>query len=195
MQFASSRALGGALSTSFSYACAFAAVKTYVDIRSRLGLHGAFWIYSGISVAGLFFACCLVPETKGVGLEEMEEHESENDKVARQQRESRKPLQLDLKIGNKPKRIVSRPPVQANVTSFQSVQQEFSPLPCQRNSTNPYRYSSNFDFSFAQNHDDDYELRAVVRDPLEFYGNQNEFYNWVTDPRLIGCGPGRGAFV
>jgi hypothetical protein len=68
------RGFGGAVSTSFSYACAFAAVKTYVDIRARVGLYGAFWIYSGISIAGLFFVCCLVPETRGVELEEMEHH-------------------------------------------------------------------------------------------------------------------------
>lgn len=65
------RGFGAAVSTSFSYACAFAAVKTYVDIRSSVGLYGAFWIYSAISIAGLFFVCCLVPETKGVQLEEM----------------------------------------------------------------------------------------------------------------------------
>jgi len=69
---------GGAVSTSFSYACAFAAVKTYVDIRARVGLYGAFWIYSAISIAGLFFVCCLVPETKGVELEEMEHHTNIN---------------------------------------------------------------------------------------------------------------------
>ena len=36
-----------------------------------MGLYGAFWIYSGVSIAGLFFVCCAVPETKGVELEEM----------------------------------------------------------------------------------------------------------------------------
>ncbi|CAG7732317.1 unnamed protein product [Allacma fusca] len=68
------RNFGGALSTSFSYACAFAAVKTYVDINNHIGLYGAFWIYSAVSIAGLFFVCCVVPETRGVELEEMEQH-------------------------------------------------------------------------------------------------------------------------
>lgn len=72
--FPNCRGFGGAVSTSFSYACAFAAVKTYVDIHAHVGLYGAFWIYSGVSVAGLFFVCCVVPETKGVELEEMEHH-------------------------------------------------------------------------------------------------------------------------
>lgn len=49
-------------------------MKTYVDIHAHVGLYGAFWIYSGVSVAGLFFVCCVVPETKGVELEEMEHH-------------------------------------------------------------------------------------------------------------------------
>lgn len=65
------RELGGAISTAFSYACAFTAVKTYVDINSQVGLHGAFWIYSAVSILGLFFICCVVPETKGIELEEM----------------------------------------------------------------------------------------------------------------------------
>ncbi|CAG7732625.1 unnamed protein product [Allacma fusca] len=70
------RNFGGAVSTSFSYACAFAAVKTYVDIKDRIGLYGAFWIYSGVSIAGLLFVCFVVPETRGVELEEMEHHSS-----------------------------------------------------------------------------------------------------------------------
>lgn len=49
-------------------------MKTYVDIHAHVGLYGAFWIYSGVSVVGLFFVCCVVPETKGVELEEMEHH-------------------------------------------------------------------------------------------------------------------------
>lgn len=65
------RGLGSALATSFSYACAFIGVKTFVDFQEMFGLHGAFWFYSAVSIGGLCFIVCLVPETKGKGLAEM----------------------------------------------------------------------------------------------------------------------------
>ena len=65
------REFGGAISTAFSYACAFTAVKTYVDINLQIGLHGTFWVYAGVSIVGLFFISCIVPETKGIELEEI----------------------------------------------------------------------------------------------------------------------------
>ncbi|XP_068236877.1 facilitated trehalose transporter Tret1-like isoform X1 [Palaemon carinicauda] len=63
----------GAIANSVSYACSFASVKTFVDFQILLGLHGAFWLYAGISVIGLIFTVALVPETKGRGLQEMQE--------------------------------------------------------------------------------------------------------------------------
>lgn len=63
----------GAIANSVSYACSFASVKTFVDFQLLLGLHGAFWLYAGISVVGLIFTVVLVPETKGQGLQEMQE--------------------------------------------------------------------------------------------------------------------------
>ncbi|RZF35045.1 hypothetical protein LSTR_LSTR009637 [Laodelphax striatellus] len=66
------RGLGGALATSFNYACAFVGVKTFVDFQEMFGLHGAFWLYAAISVCGLCFIVCFVPETKGKDLEEMD---------------------------------------------------------------------------------------------------------------------------
>lgn len=66
------RGLCSALATSFSYACAFIGVKTFVDFQELLGLHGAFWLYAAISVAGLWFVVCFVPETKGRDLDEMD---------------------------------------------------------------------------------------------------------------------------
>ncbi|CAH0777229.1 unnamed protein product [Bemisia tabaci] len=66
------RGLGSALATSFSYACAFIGVKTYVDFTQTLGLHGAFWLYAAFSLAGLCFIVCFVPETKGRDLDELD---------------------------------------------------------------------------------------------------------------------------
>ncbi|KAJ1530385.1 hypothetical protein ONE63_005294 [Megalurothrips usitatus] len=65
------RGAGSSLATSFSYACAFVGVKTFVDFQEALGLHGAFWLYAAISVCGLCFVVCCVPETKGRDLDEM----------------------------------------------------------------------------------------------------------------------------
>lgn len=65
------RGLGGAITSSFSYACAFVSVKTFVDLEAAFGLHGAFWIYALVSFLGLVFVLVFVPETRGRGLEEM----------------------------------------------------------------------------------------------------------------------------
>lgn len=65
------RGLGSALATSFSYACAFVGVKTFVDFQEIFGLHGAFWFYSAVSIGSLCFIICFVPETKGKDLSEM----------------------------------------------------------------------------------------------------------------------------
>lgn len=66
------RGLGTALATCFSYLCAFVGVKTFVDFQELLGLHGAFWLYAFISVCGLCFIVCCVPETKGRDLTEID---------------------------------------------------------------------------------------------------------------------------
>ncbi|XP_049814663.1 facilitated trehalose transporter Tret1-2 homolog [Schistocerca nitens] len=65
------RELGSAIATAFSYVCAFVGVKTFVDFQQALGLHGAFWLYAAVSLAGLCFVVCCVPETKGRDLDEM----------------------------------------------------------------------------------------------------------------------------
>lgn len=66
------RGLGTAMATAFSYLCAFVGVKTFVDFQELLGLHGAFWLYAAISVCGLCFVVCFVPETKGQDLTEID---------------------------------------------------------------------------------------------------------------------------
>ncbi|KAF7266703.1 hypothetical protein GWI33_019995 [Rhynchophorus ferrugineus] len=66
------RGLGTALATCFSYFCAFIGVKTFIDFQELLGLYGAFWLYAFISVCGLCFVVCCVPETKGRDLTEID---------------------------------------------------------------------------------------------------------------------------
>ena len=71
----------GAIANSVSYACSFISVKTFVDFKRILGLHGSFWLYSGFSVIGLIFTLTLVPETKGKNLHEMQKKYNPNDKL------------------------------------------------------------------------------------------------------------------
>lgn len=66
------RGFGTALATAFSYLCAFVGVKTFIDFQEWLGLHGAFWLYAAISICGLCFVVCWVPETKGRDLTEID---------------------------------------------------------------------------------------------------------------------------
>ena len=72
----------GAIANSVSYACSFASVKTFVDFQLLLGLYGAFWLYAGISLIGLVFTVSLVPETKGRGLQEMEQNYQTQEKYS-----------------------------------------------------------------------------------------------------------------
>ena len=66
------RETGTSLATGFSYICAFVGVKTFVDLREAVGLHGTFWTYAVISFLGLLFCLVFVPETRGMSLDEMD---------------------------------------------------------------------------------------------------------------------------
>ena len=66
------RNIGPSLTTAFSYVCAFVGVKTFVDLRENVGLHGTFWTYSVISFLAFIFTILFVPETRGKTLDEME---------------------------------------------------------------------------------------------------------------------------
>jgi len=65
------RALGTAVTTAFSYLCAFLGVKTFVDFTKLFGLYGTFWTYGGITFIGVLFYLAVVPETREEPLHEM----------------------------------------------------------------------------------------------------------------------------
>ena len=65
------RALGTAITTAFSYLCAFLGVKTFVDLKELFGLDGTFWTYAVITLLGVVFYWAAVPEMKEEPLEEM----------------------------------------------------------------------------------------------------------------------------
>lgn len=169
------------MSTSFSYACAFAAVKTYVDIKASVGLYGAFWIYSAISVAGLFFVCCLVPETKGVELEEMEHHQTPA------------PAPVVVPTSAVVSAVVSKKHVKnimkkSEISNYQRYRRNYDEIPMssyQSNHQIGFQCNKFYDDNFCMENDDDFELEAVVRDPLEFYQEKKQSYyygrdKWVT---------------
>ena len=56
--------LGGFLS--------FLTVKMYQEVKDVAGLTGVFWFYAGVSLIGAVFSYCLVPETKGKSLREIQ---------------------------------------------------------------------------------------------------------------------------
>ncbi|XP_071450555.1 trehalose transporter 1-like protein, partial [Hetaerina americana] len=76
------RGMAGAMAAAVSHAASFAGVKTFVDIISALGLHGAFFLYAGIAAAALPFVLILVPETRGKPLQEMDPRGGEGEDAA-----------------------------------------------------------------------------------------------------------------
>jgi len=65
------RAMGTAVTTAFSYLCAFLGVKTFVDFTKLFGLYGTFWTYGAITFIGVIFYLVMVPETREEPLHEM----------------------------------------------------------------------------------------------------------------------------
>ena len=51
----------------------FIAVKTVPTLISYLGIHGAFLSYSICCLTNLMICCLVMPETKGLSLEEIED--------------------------------------------------------------------------------------------------------------------------
>ena len=54
------------------WAACYAVSQTFPMLVDAIGSAKTFWVYAGCSLAGLIFIICLVPETKGKTLEEIE---------------------------------------------------------------------------------------------------------------------------
>ena len=52
----------------------FTAVKTVPTLISSLGIHGAFLLYSSCCLTNLIICLFIMPETKGLSLEEIEDY-------------------------------------------------------------------------------------------------------------------------
>ncbi|XP_029710984.1 facilitated trehalose transporter Tret1-like [Aedes albopictus] len=56
----------------FNWLLAFLVTKVFTNLRDALGISGAFWLFSGISLVGTAFVFVVVPETKGISLFEIQ---------------------------------------------------------------------------------------------------------------------------
>ncbi|XP_020293941.1 facilitated trehalose transporter Tret1-like isoform X2 [Pseudomyrmex gracilis] len=66
------RGLAASIATGFNWTSCFIVTKTFQDIISLIGAHGAFWMFGLIVAMGFFFVIVSVPETRGRSLEEIE---------------------------------------------------------------------------------------------------------------------------
>lgn len=56
---------GGSVASFTNWFLAFIVTLTFVDIQEAIGSSGAFWMFGGFCVLGIFFTLFLLPETKG----------------------------------------------------------------------------------------------------------------------------------
>ncbi|XP_062539049.1 facilitated trehalose transporter Tret1-2 homolog [Armigeres subalbatus] len=66
------KAYVGPLGGAFSWLFAFLVTKVFPNLRDALGIAGAFWLFSGISLVGTVFVFFIVPETKNISLVEVQ---------------------------------------------------------------------------------------------------------------------------
>ncbi|KDR23065.1 Solute carrier family 2, facilitated glucose transporter member 6, partial [Zootermopsis nevadensis] len=68
-----SRGLASGTAAAGSYILAFLASKTFLSLKSALGLHGVFWLYGSLGFVGFFAIYWTFSETEGRSLEDIEE--------------------------------------------------------------------------------------------------------------------------
>ncbi|MBV8277720.1 MAG: MFS transporter [Verrucomicrobia bacterium] len=66
------RGQAASIATMANWLSNFVVSITFLSLLQRLGSVSTFLLYAALSLAGLWFCFCLVPETKGVGLEKIE---------------------------------------------------------------------------------------------------------------------------
>ncbi|MEM1058291.1 MAG: sugar porter family MFS transporter [Verrucomicrobiota bacterium] len=68
------RGLAMGLATMIQWGANLAVTQSFPNLIATLDPFGTFWLFGGLCVAALLFSYILMPETKGVTLEEIEEH-------------------------------------------------------------------------------------------------------------------------
>ena len=71
------------LTNCFGNCSMFLVVKTFPKLRQSLGLGGAYWFYACVGALNVVFGFCVLPETKGKHLEEIQ---NDFDKVSEKER-------------------------------------------------------------------------------------------------------------
>lgn len=56
----------------FNWLCSFAVTFSFNSVKTAIGSDYTFWIFTAISAIGAVFVLCLIPETKGKSLEEIQ---------------------------------------------------------------------------------------------------------------------------
>lgn len=74
LQLVTAKIRGGAASlvTASNWASTFAVTSTFIFMKNKLGMEGAFWIYSVFCLFGILFTYLCVPETRHKSLEDIE---------------------------------------------------------------------------------------------------------------------------
>lgn len=62
------KGFAGSLSATSNWTLAFIVTKTFNNLRDALGIGSTFWLFTGLSLAGIVFIFLAVPETKGKSL-------------------------------------------------------------------------------------------------------------------------------
>ena len=67
------RSVATSISTSLNWFVNIVVAVTFLHLSKYLSRHGLFWFYGGIAIGGWVFIFLLLPETKGISLEQTEE--------------------------------------------------------------------------------------------------------------------------
>lgn len=66
------KGVAGSIAGTTNWVLAFVVTKTFVNLTDSLGKGETYWLFSGITIVGVFFVYFIVPETKGKSLNEIQ---------------------------------------------------------------------------------------------------------------------------
>uniref|UniRef100_A0A0A1WTN4 Facilitated trehalose transporter Tret1-2 homolog n=2 Tax=Zeugodacus cucurbitae TaxID=28588 RepID=A0A0A1WTN4_ZEUCU len=66
------KGVAGSIAGTTNWVLAFIVTKTFVNLTDSIGKGETFWLFSGITIVGVFFVYFIVPETKGKSLNEIQ---------------------------------------------------------------------------------------------------------------------------
>jgi MFS family permease len=66
------KSVAGPIAGTLNWLLAFIVTKTFINLRDAMGIGPTFWLFSAISIVGVFFVFFIVPETKGKSLADIQ---------------------------------------------------------------------------------------------------------------------------